>query len=98
VLSAIGATPGAIARMVWAEAVVLASLGWAAAVLVSLPASWLLESIVGSIFFRAPLAFEISVEATAAWLVVALALASIASLAPAGRAARLSVREAWTQT
>ncbi len=98
VLGAIGATPGTIARMVWTEALVLGAAGWVVAVVVSLPLSWLLESIVGTIFFRAPLVFQVSIEATAAWLGIALVLASIASLAPAQRAARLSVREALSQT
>jgi putative ABC transport system permease protein len=98
VLSAIGATPGAVARVVWFEALALGALGWAASLVIALPISWALESIVGNIFFRAPLEFYVSPVAAAAWLGIALVLASIASLAPARRAAGLSVREALTQT
>jgi putative ABC transport system permease protein len=96
VLSAIGATPGAVARIVWLEGLALGLAGWLGAVVLALPVTWALETIVGSIFFKAPLEFRVSPLAAAAWLGVALALASLASLAPARRAARLTAREAMS--
>jgi putative ABC transport system permease protein len=94
ILGAIGATPRAIARQVWAEGVAIGVASWVVALLLAAPASFLLESATGRIFFKAPLDFFVSAGACAIWLVLVVVIASLSSFFPARRAARLSVREA----
>lgn len=94
VLGAIGATPRTIAGHVWFEGVAIGALSWVAAVVLAVPVSYLLETVCGSIFFKAPLAFYLSPGAAGIWLALVLVLASISSFYPARRAARLTVREA----
>lgn len=94
VLGAIGATPRTIASQVWFESVLIAALSWVAAIALSAPVSWALETVCGNIFFKAPLDFYLSPGASALWLALVLVLASVSSWTPARRAARLTVREA----
>jgi len=69
-------------------------LSWCVALALSAPASWLLESVCGNIFFKAPLAFYLSPGAAGTWLVLVFVLASLSSFYPARQATRLTVREA----
>jgi putative ABC transport system permease protein len=64
------------------------------AVLLAVPISWALETAAGRIFFRAPLDFTMSAPAAGAWLALVIVLATLGSVYPARRAARLPVREA----
>jgi putative ABC transport system permease protein len=94
VLGAIGAGPRTIAANVWFESLILGVLSWGVSMVLAVPASWLLESVTGNIFFKAPLDFYFSPGAAGLWLAVVLVLASLSSAYPARRAARLPVREA----
>jgi putative ABC transport system permease protein len=94
VLGAIGATPGTIARHVWFEALLIGVLSWFVALLFAAPVSYVLETVTGSIFLKNPLDFYMSPGAAGIWLGLVVVLASISSLSPALRAARLPVREA----
>ena len=94
ILGAIGAMPRVIASHVWIESLVIGLLSWLVAVAVAAPVSWALEAVTGRMFFKSPLDFYMSPAAAAAWLLLVVTLASIGSLYPALRAARLTVREA----
>lgn len=94
VLGAIGATPRTIAFHVWCESMLIGGLSWLLANLLALPITWALESTCGRIFFKAPLDFSVSPIASWGWLVLVVVLATLASLQPALRAARLPVKEA----
>jgi len=94
ILGAIGAAPWTIARHVWLESILIGVTGWIVSLLLAAPVSYLLESVTGGIFFKAPLDFFVSVGAAAIWLALSVALASLCSVYPARRAARLTVREA----
>jgi putative ABC transport system permease protein len=94
VMSAIGATPGALARHVWYEGMLVGGLSWAAACVLTLPLSAALEAACGNIFFKVPLDVYVSPRVAGLWLLLVVVLASLGSLYPAWRAARLSVREA----
>jgi putative ABC transport system permease protein len=98
ILGAIGATPRAISSHVWIESVVIGLLSWGVANLLAAPISWVLESVTGRMFFKAPLEFHMSASAALIWLGLTLVLASFSSLYPAWRAARLTVREALSTT
>ena len=94
VLSAIGATPRTISGHVWFEAIVIGLISWVVAIVLAAPVSWGLEAVTGNMFFRAPLEFFMSWTAATVWLGLVLVLASLSSVYPAWRAARLTVREA----
>lgn len=94
VLGAIGAGPATIATHVWVEGLVIGLLSWLAANVLAAPVTWALETTCGRIFFKAPLDFSMSPAASALWLGLVVVLATLASVYPAVRAARLTVREA----
>jgi putative ABC transport system permease protein len=94
VLSAIGATPSTLSRHVWAEGVLFGVLSWVVACLLTLPVSFALEAVCGQIFFKVPLDPYVWPQAPGLWLALVVVLASLSSVYPAQRAARLSVREA----
>lgn len=92
VLRAIGAHTGDVARLVVVEGVVVAVLAVALAAPLALPVGLGLSDAVGRLFLGAPLAYSYSVGGALAWLGLALVLGVAASLLPARRAARLTVR------
>jgi putative ABC transport system permease protein len=93
VMRAIGATDGAIQRIVLAEGVVIGTLSWGLAALLALPLSKVLSDGVGFAFGGEPLSFSFSLLGLALWLGLALLIASASSYVPARRASQLSVRE-----
>lgn len=94
VLSAIGAAPRTIAGHVVFEGVVIGVLSWCVAVLVSIPATWLIDRATGRIFIKTPVEFLLSPRALVTWLGLVLILGAISSFYPAWRSTRISVREA----
>jgi len=94
VMSAVGAPPRVLAFLVWCEAALIGLLSWFGACAVSLPITWVMEGVAGRMFFQTPLDFTVSGAAMAMWLALVMALASLSSIHPALRAARLTVREA----
>jgi putative ABC transport system permease protein len=93
ILRSIGASDSSVAGIVVAEGTLLGVLGWMAGCVLSLPATvWMCRS-VGISLFQAPLDMVFSWRGIAFWLVAAIVLSALASLAPAWNAARLSVRE-----
>ncbi|MFL5756188.1 MAG: ABC transporter permease, partial [Chloroflexota bacterium] len=93
VLRAVGASDGGVLRIFLIEGVIIGLLSWALGAIVAVPISKLLSDAHGNVFARRPLAFAFSIEGVAAWLLIVLVLAAVASLLPAWRASRLAVRE-----
>jgi putative ABC transport system permease protein len=93
VMRAIGAKPGVILKVIVGEGVLIASMSWFVALLLSLPLTRALGLLAGHMF-GAPLPFTISVAAAIGWLGLVLIVAAAASAVPALRASRLVVREA----
>jgi putative ABC transport system permease protein len=93
VLRAIGASTGAMLRIVLAEGLLIGALSWVAGAALSLPMSKLMADAIGQSLFNARLDFRFSLAGAALWLAIVLALAALASLLPALRAARITVRE-----
>jgi putative ABC transport system permease protein len=94
VMRAIGASSAAIAGVFVGEGLFLGLLSWLLAVPLSYPGARLFSQAVGWIFFDLALDFSYSVAAALLWLVLVLLLSALASLGPALRATRVSVREA----
>ena len=98
ILRAIGATPWMISLTVIAESVVTGVVSWAVAALVAWPVSRAVGDWLISALFQTGLDFHFEPIGLAAWLAVSISIAIVASVLPALRASRSTVREtlAWT--
>jgi putative ABC transport system permease protein len=94
VMRAIGATSVVISGVFCGEGVFLGVLSWLIAVPVSYPGARIFGNLVGLALLKRPLHFSYSVGAVQLWLAIVVVLSTLASLWPALRATRVSVREA----
>lgn len=94
IMHAIGAPPSAVRRIVAAEGLFTALASCLLAIPLALAIAAALNRMVGNMIDGDPLPLRISLPANAIWLAALLAGALLATLAPARRASRLTVREA----
>ena len=94
VMRAIGASAATVRRLVIAEGIFIALVSCIVAAIPTLLLTAVMGAGFGNMFLYAPLPFQISVPATLIWIVVVVLGAALATLAPASRASRLTVREA----
>ena len=94
VMKAIGATPARVTAMILTEALFIGALSYLAALLFSLPLTAAVDTLIGNVGFLAPLPFVLAFEAMLIWLVLLATVSIAATLLPARRASRLTVREA----
>jgi putative ABC transport system permease protein len=94
VMRSIGATSLSVAGIFVVEGMFVGALSWLLAVPVSYPGALAFSSVVGTAVLELPLDFKFSVDGAVLWLVIVLGLSAVASLWPALRATRVSVREA----
>ena len=94
VLRAIGASPAMVGAIVVIEAVFVAAIAWAMAVLAAWPITAAVGAFLTAAIFRDGIAIVLAPAAVAGWLGISTALALVSSLAPAVRASRRSIREA----
>ncbi|GAB3837928.1 FtsX-like permease family protein [Micromonospora andamanensis] len=93
VMQAIGARPATIRRMVLLEGTLTGLLGSLVAIVLGVPLSVLVGELLGTISFGLPLPLRLSPVGLAAWLLLSVAAAAVATLVAAHRAARLTIRE-----
>lgn len=93
VLRAIGASNGAIRRIVLLEGLVIATLSWVIGFALSYPVAQVMSEQIGVALLDTPLSFTYALPAAIAWFFVLLVLAVAASLGPARNAVRLTIRE-----
>lgn len=93
IMRAVGGTSRTIVRNVTSEGLFLAGLSFVLAVLVSLPLSYGVGTLIGMMSFRFPLPLTVSLWAVVSWLLLVALGAWVASVVPAWSAARLTVRE-----
>ncbi|MFN2297547.1 MAG: ABC transporter permease, partial [Anaerolineales bacterium] len=89
-MRAIGAASPAVAGIFVGEGLLLGILSWMLAIPFSVPGGILLTGALTAIV---PLEFVFSLQGTVTWLLIVSVLAVLASLWPAVRATRISVRE-----
>jgi putative ABC transport system permease protein len=97
VMKTIGATNPRVFRLVLGEAMLTGLASWVASAVLSLPLTAVIDRYVSSLGFLGA-RFVVSPGAMLGWLAVVVAGSAIATLAPARRAARLTVREALAET
>lgn len=93
VMRAVGATDRIITRMVMIEGIVIGSISWVLAVLLSFPITILLSTIVSVAIFQNPINLVFTWTGYLIWLGLVLVLSAFASILPARNAARLTIRE-----
>jgi putative ABC transport system permease protein len=96
IMKAIGASPGALRRLVLSEGVITGLVGFVFAAIAAVPLTVVVGSTLGRLAFNLPLPVVISGPAIGFWAVVAIAGAALASSAAAARSARLTIRESLT--
>jgi putative ABC transport system permease protein len=94
VMRSTGATSPMIAIIFVVEGVLLGLLSSLFAVPISVPGAQMFNTFVGGELFSTPFDFVFSVGGLALWIVIVVVLSTLASLWPALRATRVSVREA----
>jgi putative ABC transport system permease protein len=90
---AIGADDRAVMRTVIAEGMVIGMISFGLAVILSVPFTYLLSTIVSLAVFETPIDVVFTWLGYGIWLGLVLALSAIASILPARNAARLTIRE-----
>ena len=93
VLRAIGASNLSVRRIVLAEGMAMGVVSWVIGALLSLPISAFMSNQVGLALIDLPLSYEYSGLAAVVWFFALQLVAIVASLGPAQRAVRLTVRE-----
>ena len=93
VMRAIGASDGAVLRIVIVEGLIIGLISWLFGALLAYPVGALLAQTVGVVLFQEALPYVFSASGLITWLAVVIVLATLASFAPAWRASRLTVRE-----
>lgn len=93
IMRAIGADDRAVMRTVIAEGVFIGMISFVLAVLLSIPVTYLLSTIVSLAVFQTPIDVVFTYTGYAIWIGLVLVLSALASVLPARNAARLTIRE-----
>ena len=93
IMRSIGAVDKVIMRTVIAEGALIGMISWGIGALLSIPFSYLLSAIVSYAVFKFPIPVIFTAEGFVIWLFIVLALSAVASILPARKAARLTIRE-----
>ena len=93
VMRSVGASSPSIVGIFVAEGVLLGLISWLVAVPLSIPGSKLFTDVIGQTVIGFGLDFEYAVDGVVIWLAIVLVLSALASLWPALKATRVSVRE-----
>lgn len=93
VLRAIGASNLSVRKVVLLEGMVIGLLSWLIGLLLSWPISAFMSEQLGLALIKIPLSFQYSTGAAVLWFFALQAVALVASLGPARKAVRLTIRE-----
>lgn len=93
IMRAIGADDRAVMRTVIAEGIFIGLISLGLAVVLSIPFTYLLSTIVSLAVFQTPIDVVFTYSGYAIWLGLVLVLSTLASILPARNAARLTIRE-----
>ncbi len=93
IMRAIGATDLEIIRMVIVEGLLIGVISFVLAIILAVPFTYLLSTIVSNAVFATPIAVVFTPMGYFIWLGLVIVLSSLASVLPARNAARLTIRE-----
>jgi putative ABC transport system permease protein len=97
IMRTIGGTSPVILRNIIGEGLFIGLISFAIAIVISLPLSALVGRLIGQLAFRSPLPLILSADAVWIWLAVMVLGTAAASLYPAYRASKLTIRESIVQ-
>jgi putative ABC transport system permease protein len=92
-MGAIGASNGAITRMVIGEGMIIGVISWIFGTILALPIAIALDYAVGISIVQSPLEYVFSVDGFLIWLGLVLLISTLACILPGRNAVRLTVRE-----
>lgn len=93
IMRAIGADDRAVMRTVIAEGVFIGMISFGLAIILSIPVTYLLSTIVSLAVFQTPIDVVFTYQGYVIWLGLILVLSALGSILPARNAARLTIRE-----
>lgn len=93
IMRSIGAVDSVIMRTIIAEGLVIGLISFALAVVLSVPFTYLLSTIVSVTIFETPIKVVFTFMGYGIWIALVLILSALASIVPARSAARLTIRE-----
>jgi putative ABC transport system permease protein len=93
VMRSVGASSPSIVAVFVMEGMILGLISWLLAVPLSIPCAKVFNDVIGQTIVGFGLDFDYAVGGVAIWLVIVLVLSALASLWPALKATRVSVRE-----
>jgi putative ABC transport system permease protein len=93
IMRAIGADDQAVMRTVIAEGIVIGSISFVMAIVLSVPFTYGLSTIVSLAIFQTPITVVFTYLGYAIWFALVLVLSTVASILPARNAASLTIRE-----
>jgi len=93
IMRSIGAKDSVIMRTVIAEGLVIGLISFGLAVILSVPFTYLLSTIISITIFETPIKVVFTLLGYGIWLALVLVLSAFASILPARNAARLTIRE-----
>jgi putative ABC transport system permease protein len=80
-------------RTVIAEGIIIGMISFGLAIILSIPFTYLLSTIISLAIFQSPIATVFTFTGYAIWLTLVLVLSALASILPARNAASLTIRE-----
>ncbi|MFC2006678.1 ABC transporter permease [Chloroflexota bacterium] len=93
VMRSIGARDSMVSGVVVTEGLLIGVISWALAIPISIPLSLVFNTMLGQAFFDEPLDFVFLPISLIAWLAIVVIVSVIASLLPAYRSTKMSIRE-----
>ncbi len=93
VMRSIGASDGAVLKLVMVEGMLIGLLSWLIAMLLAIPLSGVLSYAVGQALLQTPFEYAFSIAGALLWLLLVVIISLVASYVPARNASRLTVRE-----
>jgi putative ABC transport system permease protein len=93
IMRAVGARSRTILKNIIGEGVFIGLLSWILAVPLSLPLTWIVGNLIGTMSFRAALPLTVSYPAIGFWFILIILGSIGASAYPAQQASKLTVRE-----
>jgi putative ABC transport system permease protein len=93
IMRAIGADDRAVMRTIIAEGFVIGAMSFILAIILSIPFTYLLSTIVSLAVFQTPIDVIFTFTGYGIWFALVLVLSVVASIVPARNAARLTIRE-----
>ncbi|MRS05472.1 FtsX-like permease family protein, partial [bacterium] len=93
VMRSIGAASMDVVGIFLVEGILIGLVSWFAALPFSYPAARMFSGTVGNSLFSFPLEYQYSIQGVWLWFIIVALLSTLASIWPALRASRISVRE-----